>query len=270
MIYQKLLTGQKPYYLSGVRRSKSFHLHRHPEIEFFCCLEGRCTLLVNKVRHELTAGDLLVIGSMNAHESAEDQGALCRSVAMEVGPLFLGSYFEPLAKVAAKNPVLRAEENASLNDLVLQLIHTKNSTDHTAELEGRGLLYQLCALILRKLDVSETETTMDGDLRAIEKVDRALELIYEQYASGITVEEAAALCGFSKSNFCRVFRRITGQTFHQTLNRHRIETACTLLKKTDRAVEEIAAETGFSDAKTFCRVFKAEMGITAGQFRRSV
>ena len=67
MIYQKLLTGQKPYYLSGVRRSKSFHLHRHPEIEFFCCLEGRCTLLVNKVRHELTAGDSMATGHGHGH-----------------------------------------------------------------------------------------------------------------------------------------------------------------------------------------------------------
>lgn len=104
MIYQKLLTGEKPYYISGVRRSKSFHLHRHPEIEFFYCIKGRCALLVNKLRYELTAGDLLIIGSMNAHEFAADQGTLCLSTAMEVGPLFLGSYFEPLAKAAVKTP----------------------------------------------------------------------------------------------------------------------------------------------------------------------
>lgn len=270
MIYQKLLTGNKPYYLSGIRRSKSFHLHRHPEIEFFYCLKGRCALLVNKVRYELTAGDLLLIGSMNAHEFAEDQGSLCLTVAMEVGPLFLGEYFDPLAKITAKNPRLSLEdpENAPLKALVLQLVKIKKNPDPTAELEGRGLLYQLCARLLRKFDLQEETAEGDENLRAVEKVERALELIYEQYASDLTVEQAAALCGYSKSNFCRVFRRITGQTFHQALNRHRIETACALLKKTDRGIEEIAAETGFSDVKTFCRVFKAEKGCTAGQFRR--
>lgn len=269
MIYQKLLTGQKPYYISGIRRSKSFHLHRHPEIEFFYCLKGRCALLVNKVRHELTAGDLLVIGSMNAHEFAEDQGALCLSAAMEVGPFFLGRYFEPLAKLAAKNPLLHLEEDLAMNDLVRQLIRLKKSPDPTAELEGRGLLYQLCALILRKFDLPNTEAESDEDLRAIEKVDRALELIYERYASGITVEQAAQLCGYSKSSFCRVFKRITGQTFHEVLNQHRIQMACTLLKRTDSSIEQIAGEVGFADTKTFCRVFKAEMGLTAGQFRRN-
>lgn len=271
MIYQKLLTGQKPYYLSGIRRSKSFHLHRHPEIEIFVCLEGTCTLQINKLCRELKAGDLLLIGSMNAHEFPETQKTHCLSVAIEVGPVFLGSYFEPLAKLAAKNPVLHLaeQENAPLYALIRQLNGIKKSTDPTAELEGRGLLYQLCAKLLRSFDASDAEAESDSDLRAVERVDRALELIYEQYASDVTVEQAAALCGYSKSNFCRVFRKITGQTFHQALNRHRIQTACVLLKETDRAIEKIAAETGFSDVKAFCRVFKAQKGVSAGQFRRA-
>ena len=33
-------------------------------------------------------------------------------------------------------------------------------------------------------------------------------------------------------------------------------------------VERIAAEVGFADAKSFCRVFKAQMGISPGAYRK--
>lgn len=76
------------------------------------------------------------------------------------------------------------------------------------------------------------------------------------------------LCGYSKSNFCKIFKRITGEPFHGVLNGYRIRIACDLLDKTDYSVERIAGEVGFADTKTFCRVFKSVMGVTAGRFRK--
>ena len=69
-------------------------------------------------------------------------------------------------------------------------------------------------------------------------------------------------------NFCKIFKTITGDTFHSILNRHRIEIACLRLKIAGEPVERIAAEVGFADAKSFCRVFKAQMGISPGAYRK--
>lgn len=268
MIYQKLLTGSHPYYVSGVRRFGGFNLHRHPEVEFFYCAEGSCSILINTVRHELTRGDLAVVGSMNAHEILPAETENCRSIAMEVGPVFLGEHFDTLAGLARDNPVLSLGTEDPLYRLIGEIQRFKTADDPFAELSVRGLLFQFCAELLGRFQ--EKDRALEkGDLRAVLNIEQALELIYQRYASPLTVAEAAEQCGYSQSSFCRMFKRITGSSFHQLLNRHRVEIACALLKESDSSIEEIAAETGFPDAKTFCRVFKNVMTVTAGQYRRS-
>jgi YesN/AraC family two-component response regulator len=74
--------------------------------------------------------------------------------------------------------------------------------------------------------------------------------------------------GYSKSNFCRVFKRITGNTFHDILNQRRVEVAGFLLVQTNLDLEEIAQQVGFLDAKCFCRVFKKYTGKTPGTYRK--
>lgn len=272
MLYQKLLVGEKPYHIKSSYPSGGFENHRHPEVELYYCVEGNRTLLLDQTRRELTAGSLAVIGSMNAHEIPKNEPGGCRSLVAEVGPVFLAEYFDPLAEIARNNPVIQlipGQDDAILS-ILQNLLRVCDQENPIAELETKGLLYQLCAALLHYFEQAEQEKDEDRDLRAVRKVELALEMIYEQYQTGVTVEQAAQLCGYSKSSFCRVFKRITGRTFHQVLNRHRIQMACTLLKKTDSSVEQIAGEVGFTDTKTFCRVFKSEMGVTAGQFRRSV
>ena len=268
MIYQKLLTGSQPYYVSGIRHFKGFHLHRHPEVEFFFCVEGNCSILINSVRRELSAGDLTIIGSMNAHEILPAETENCRSIAMEVGPVFLGEHFDTLAGIARDNPVLSLGTKDPLYRLIGEIQRFKTTEDPFAELSVRGLLFQFCAELLGRFQEKD-HALEKGDLRAVLNIEQALELIYQRYASPLTVTEAAERCGYSQSNFCRMFRRITGCTFHQLLNRHRIQIACALLKESDSSIEEIAHETGFPDTKAFCRVFKGVTGITAGQYRRA-
>ena len=119
----------------------------------------------------------------------------------------------------------------------------------------------------------ETENNCEAnnnskEIRLVSNIEKALELIYDEYATNLTVERAAEVCGYGKSNFCKIFRRITGDTFHNVLNRYRITMACNLLDKTNYSVEQIATEVGFSEIKTLCRVFKSFMGMTTGEYRK--
>ncbi len=271
MLYQKLLVGEKPYHISSGYPSAGFENHRHPEVELYYCAEGNHTLRFDQTDRELTSGNLAVIGAMNAHESLKNETGSCRVLMAKVGPVFLAEYFDALEELARNNPVIQfipGQDDAVLS-ILQKLIEICNQEDPIAKLETKGLLYQLCAALLRYFDEVEQVTDVGNELRAVQKVELALGMIYEQYQSGVTVEQAATLCGYSKSSFCRVFKRITGSSFHQVLNAHRIEIACALLKKTDSSVEEIAEEVGFTDTKSFCRVFKKAKGVSAGQYRRN-
>ena len=102
-----------------------------------------------------------------------------------------------------------------------------------------------------------------------EKIGLALDMIYNRYFDDLTVDEVSAVCGYSKSSFCRVFKAVTGDTFHNTLNRHRVEIAGDMLRATRLPVEKIAEQIGYPDAKSFCRVFKRITGVSAGSYRKN-
>ena len=125
-------------------------------------------------------------------------------------------------------------------------------------------------LLLQLQEGSEASQQKNRRLHDIKKIDKALETIYNSYFMPLNIESVSASCGYSKSNFCKIFKNITGNTFHDTLNRHRIEIACTLLGETNDSIEKIAQETGFADAKSFCRVFRKIMGKSAGEYRKGI
>lgn len=67
----------------------------------------------------------------------------------------------------------------------------------------------------------------------------------------------------------RVYRQQTGRSIPHTINAVRIERARTLLSDTDKPIELIAEEVGFTSKTYFHRVFKQVVGTTPGTFRES-
>ncbi|MBQ6824575.1 MAG: helix-turn-helix transcriptional regulator, partial [Clostridia bacterium] len=167
----------------------------------------------------------------------------------------------------------KGEGGASYGELEALLRETAalhRSEEVFCELSIKGNVYKICALLLQMLNLTEVENTQNKKRTDLKKIDQALEQIYNYYNEPLTVEEVSAFCGYGKSNFCKIFKSITGNTFHYTLNQHRVEVACMLLKESDQTVEEIARDTGFADAKSFCRVFKQFMNQSAGAYRKSI
>jgi AraC-like DNA-binding protein len=66
----------------------------------------------------------------------------------------------------------------------------------------------------------------------------------------------------------RAFREAFDETPTDHIHRLRIERARLLFRSTDRPIERVAAEVGFSDDRYFRRIFKRRVGLTPGQFRR--
>lgn len=272
MIYQKLLMGSKPYFIS-VGGSVPVDSHRHPEIELSFCLEGSYDIICENRSYSLSAGELAVISPMAKHKIP--QGSFtCKKLTVEVGYTLLGDFFELFGSSASCVVYSPKESPAAVYEPLTALLRETaelNSAENPfSELLIKGNLYKISALLLQLCTKSGSEGAETKKLSDIRKIDMALEKIYSSYFKPLTVEEISEFCGYSKSNFCKIFRNITGDTFHATLNRHRIEVACMLLKETGYSVERVAEETGFSDLKSFCRTFKTIMGISAGRYRKGI
>ena len=272
MIYQKLHLGDPPY-LIGWRENKDYPVHKHYEIELFFCLKGKYDLLIGNEKYILNKGELAVIGSMIPHGLPETNlkyDSACRVI--EVGPAMLGKFFAQLEKEPFSDPVfnLNLPEHKHIIQLINELGELSNNSSPFSFLAQTGNVYKICAYVFENFIKSNTNANTAKKVTTIMNIENCLDYIYTNYDKKITVEDAAALCGYSTSNFCKIFKSITNDTFHNVLNTHRIKVACALLEDSTLSMEEISAKVGFSDVKSFYRVFKEKKGATPSVYRKGI
>ena len=85
----------------------------------------------------------------------------------------------------------------------------------------------------------------------------------------ITLEQACTITKLDYHYFSRVFREKTGMTFVEYLSFIRILNAQKLLAETDEPISDIAKKVGIPNISYFNRKFKAQNGMTPGQYRKT-
>ncbi|MBO5747193.1 MAG: helix-turn-helix domain-containing protein, partial [Clostridia bacterium] len=254
---------------------KPFESHRHHEIEVSFCLEGSYKIACEGKEYTLTEGDFAVIPSMAAHSIPQQEPTASRALTLELGYALLGEYFNLFFEQGSDCIVVRKSEFQQhwtfcelVNCLKQTALLKENDGTDFAELHIKSSLYKISALLFQlfqERNIINIPTKRTDDVK---KIDIALEAIYNRYNEPLDIESISASCGYSKTNLCKIFKNVTGDTFHNALNSRRVEIACILLRESDDTIEEIARKTGFLDSKSFCRVFKGIMNQTAGQYRK--
>lgn len=259
--------------MASVMRSYRFGEHRHGDIELHYCIEGSVTFTVNKKRVTVKEGELLLISPMSAHALISEGCTEGRSLLVVVGVALLKNFFSPFSKYKEDMLLLSREDLQAQRKLSEVLEETAVLCEEEAEINAllvRGNIYKICAYLIDIISSSDKSgDEKNRELRKINGVEKALEMIYRDYSGPLTVEAVATATGYGKSNFCKIFKEVTGDTFHNVLNRKRVQNACDLLRETNMQISEIAAQVGFEETKSFCRVFKATVGSTPGQYRKS-
>jgi len=103
---------------------------------------------------------------------------------------------------------------------------------------------------------------------AMEQINAVVDRISGHLAQPVSAGEIAAELGMSESRFSRFFRRATGNSFTDFVNRVRVNRACHLLMETEGRITDICYEVGFNNVANFNRRFLEIKGMTPSEFRR--
>lgn len=97
----------------------------------------------------------------------------------------------------------------------------------------------------------------------------AVRFIRERACNGTTVEEVLDHLPMSRSALERGFRKYLNRSPQQEIRNVQLKRCRTLLEETDLPMERIAALCGFRHPEYMHVVFKRELGMTPGQYRRA-
>ena len=131
--------------------------------------------------------------------------------------------------------------------------------------EDSALVAAGAALLLESLARPGGRATLPAPLRA------AMAFLHRHLAQPVTATDAARAAGISTSRLHALFRTWLADTPRGWLTARRLERARSLLtapagRRGD--LERLAAETGYADASTLARAFRARYGLSPGEYRR--
>ena len=268
MLYQNILGEHAPYQ-AFVGTMSGFPAHRHADLEFSYCLSGKFSVLLDRTPHTVRAGELLLVAPMVLHEIPTSHDPDRRVLTVVLGPSLLREDFAPFSGTAFERAVLSpaALGGDGLKAALDRVAALTGSTAHADRLALTGALFSIASHLATAL-TRETPSESRTDLRGVAGIEPALEMIWHGYRAPINIDMAAAATGYGKSNFCKIFKTVTGESFHSALNRRRVRVACDLLRGTNLPIADVGVEVGIPEPKTFSRVFRSIEGITPGEYRK--
>ncbi|WP_163713023.1 helix-turn-helix domain-containing protein [Mangrovibacterium lignilyticum] len=93
------------------------------------------------------------------------------------------------------------------------------------------------------------------------------QVMEENFAYNLKLEEFAKLCNTSLSSFKRLFKATFNSSPGKWLTQKRLDFASHLLLTSDKPVGQIAFESGFEEPSSFIRVFKQKFNCTPLRYR---
>ena len=101
------------------------------------------------------------------------------------------------------------------------------------------------------------------------RLNRIYQYTLNNYHREITLNEIAAIVYMVPHSFCRYFRQRTKKRYSEFILEVRVSQACKLLSATDYSVAVVCYETGFTNFSNFNRHFKAIVGKSPLEYRKT-
>lgn len=224
--------------------------HFHQSVELLAVLSGEKEVVINSVRLELRAGEVLVCMPYAVHEYLPSEG---EQVCTAIPPASCAEFFAATERLSLKNnPLERGEGTQELIGFMLQL------TGRRTPLYERGLVNCIFGLVL------ELGTFVPQKKREKDFVRQILEYVEEHYRENLTLEATAEHFGYSKYYFSKLFNAHFFFHFSAYVNQVRIFKSLPLLKK--YKLSTVYDECGFNNPQQYFLNFKKYIGKTPREY----
>lgn len=101
-------------------------------------------------------------------------------------------------------------------------------------------------------------------------IKEAIDFIHRNYYNDINLETVCNHLKLNKSYFCQIFKKETGYTFSDFLNRIRVEKSKEYLTENNDSILDIALSVGYNNHTYYTSIFKKYNGVTPKEYRQKI
>src|SRR5690606_29978576 len=97
------------------------------------------------------------------------------------------------------------------------------------------------------------------------KLDKAKEILHENYQNPPTIKELSSIIGLNESKLKSDFKSSFNSTIHDYTLKIRMETAYKLITESQKQIKEVSVTVGYQNASHFSAAFRKFFGFNPSQ-----
>lgn len=257
---------------SSVRTAgEGTHWHFHVGMELTLFTSGEGTRFVGDHIGSFAAGDLVLLGENLPHywhTRGRSSGISVQWHFPESHPFWafpenLG--FADLFKLANRGLHISGRTAVEVIALLHELIRGGGA-------EQLASLLRVLARLTRAAEserrpISARSFALSANSEHQEAIAKAVRYLSANFREEIRLEALLPLTGMSRPTLARQFKKHSGRTYSQFLNRLRLQAACRELEESQRSVLDIALASGFTQVSFFNRIFRRLICCSPSAYR---
>lgn len=235
--------------------------HTHHFAELFYVAGGKGNFYLENKTYPIGTSDLIIVPPNTEHtEQSYNSNPLEYIVLGIEGITFLD------AEDSGSHIIYNYNERSELLNLLNLILKEVQNEQPGYHLVCQNLLDVLLVQIIRRqrlVPAPISSAKMNKECGQIKNY------LNSNYADNISLDMLAAMAHMNKYYLVHAFTRYTGLSPIAYLNAKRLDVSKELLTTTDFSIAQIASSVGFSSQSYFAQVFRKEMKMTPGDYRKS-
>lgn len=241
------------------------------EIEY--CIAGSMNI-IQKNKTRFKEGDISISASKHTEGTINyESGELYRGIAIVTDKFGIKNYFgssgiEVWNKTIEKLDRERRNEyyngvqvSYNIRNSFLEIFNCKY------DLELRKLFFEakIMEILTNIIMLEKNESILDD--YEFKKIKQVPEILMENIFELPTVDQLSKILGINKNKLNDGFKEIYGDSIFSYHRKKSLEKASIYLRTTDKTIQEISLDVGYSTASNFCYAFKKQFGVSPKKYR---
>lgn len=236
--------------------------HLHASYEILIPYAGAVLVNIDNEEHTVHPGEILVLFPGIPHSYVQNENA--EGMLILFTEKMLADSEDEWAEMRPANPIVRLDSINWDVSYCLDRMANLSASGEINESLAQAYLSLMFVWLLPELKLSRNAEAISTDL-----LYRAMQYMTQNMAMPLSLRGTAHALGVNTYYLSHMLNERLHMGFRSYLNALRIDRARRYLRVSNRPIEEIAASCGFTNLRTFDRVFAERCGCTPRDFRKA-